>query len=162
MSLANVLVPIFAPVSPILRLFGPNSIMLISAILFQLARDASTFPASFIIETLNLPWVCRPQRVVHSVVANRVLLLIFKQKSASNMTNRVPRRGQAGGGTEMPYFRSYEDEGYSANLTIRSPHSLGIPSSNTAPSQVQVDSIIEVNPTERETVITRYEGAFAY
>lgn len=76
------------------------------------------------------------------------------------MTNRVPRRGHAGAGTEMPYFRSYEDEGYSANLTIRSPHSLGIPSSNTAPSQV--DSIIEVNPTERETVITRHEGAFAY
>jgi hypothetical protein len=76
------------------------------------------------------------------------------------MTNRVPRRGHMGADTEeAPYFRSYEDEGYSANLTIVSPHSLGIPSSNTAPSQV--DSI-EVDPTERETVIRRHQGAFAY
>lgn len=71
------------------------------------------------------------------------------------MTNRVPRRGHTGT-EEAPYFRSYEEEEYSANLTIISPHSLGIPSSNTAPSQV--DPIIEVDPTERET----HRGAFAY
>jgi len=75
------------------------------------------------------------------------------------MTNRVPRRGHAGVGTEeVPYFRSYEDEGYSVNLTIVSPRSLGIPSSNTAPSQV--DSLMDVYPTERGT--TRREVAFAY
>ena len=75
------------------------------------------------------------------------------------MTNRVPRRGHAGVGVEqVPYFRSYEDEGYSANLTIISPRSFGIPSSNIAPSQV--DSTEEVYPTQRET--TRHEMAFAY
>ncbi|KIM37494.1 hypothetical protein M413DRAFT_448541 [Hebeloma cylindrosporum] len=123
-SLANVLVPIFAP-----RFFSN--------------------------------WLATPQRVVHSVVANRVLLLIFKQKSTSNMTNRVPRRGHTGGAEEAPYFRSYEDEGYSANLTIVSPLSLGFPSSDTTPSHVD-SSVIEVDPAERETVIRGHQGAFAY
>ena len=88
-------------------------------------------------------------------MANRVLLLIFKQKSGSNMTNRLPRRGNhghTGVGTEAPYFRSFEDEEYSANLTIISPHSMGIVST---PSQVD-SSVIEVDPTNREAVIRRH------
>ena len=95
---------------------------------------------------------------MHSVVANRVLLLIFKQKPGSNMTNRLPRRGNhghTGVGTEAPYFRSFEDEEYSANLTIISPRSMGIVSSNTTLSQVD-SSVIEVDPTNKETAIRRH------
>ena len=72
------------------------------------------------------------------------------------MTNHVPCQGHIGTG-EALYFQSYEDEGYSMNLTIVSPYSLGIPSSKTAPSQV-VHSIMNVDLTERET----HQGAFAY
>ncbi|KDR66170.1 hypothetical protein GALMADRAFT_259632 [Galerina marginata CBS 339.88] len=64
-------------------------------------------------------WLATPQRVMHSVLCNRVLLLILKQRSSSNMTNRVHRFGEEL--TKDPVFESFVDEGVSANMTIVGP-----------------------------------------
>jgi len=64
-------------------------------------------------------WLATPQRVMHSVLCNRVLLLILKQRSSSNMTNRVHRFGEAL--PKVPVFESFVDEGVSANMTIVAP-----------------------------------------
>ncbi|KAF9005237.1 hypothetical protein BDQ17DRAFT_1354096 [Cyathus striatus] len=67
-------------------------------------------------------WLASPQRVLHSVLCNRVLLLILKQRSAANMTTRYPvTRDPIGTRPGMPMFTSFADEHTSAGLTIVGP-----------------------------------------
>ncbi|KAF8887025.1 hypothetical protein CPB84DRAFT_1787148 [Gymnopilus junonius] len=64
-------------------------------------------------------WLATPQRVMHSVLCNRVLLMILKQRSSSALTNRLrPFRETA---SSDPVFTSFVDEEISANITIASP-----------------------------------------
>ncbi|KAF8966819.1 hypothetical protein BDZ97DRAFT_1657186, partial [Flammula alnicola] len=70
-------------------------------------------------------WLATPQRVMHSVLGNRVLLLILKQRAASNMTNRIPNRGGPNLEYQLPVFMSFEDEVVSTNMTIACPGSMG-------------------------------------
>jgi len=79
-SIANVLVPIFAP-----RIFAN--------------------------------WLATPQRVMHSVLCNRVLLVILKQRSSSALTNRLRPESIS----SNPVFTSFVDEEISTNMTILSP-----------------------------------------
>lgn len=62
---------------------------------------------------------------MHSVLCNRVLLHIFKQRRSTNMANRIPRMRNPSSDTPSSYdsnlFESYEDEQLSANMIIRQP-----------------------------------------
>ncbi|KAF8193810.1 hypothetical protein BJ912DRAFT_960577 [Pholiota molesta] len=53
-----------------------------------------------------------PQRVLHSILSNRVLLLILKQKAAANMTNRA---------SNGSVFASFDDSRLSTHMTIAEP-----------------------------------------
>lgn len=60
-----------------------------------------------------------PQRVLHSVLCNRVLLLILRQRSSANMTARIPVGGA--GANQSAIFTSFIDDEVSANLTFTTP-----------------------------------------
>uniref|UniRef100_A0A8H8CFU3 DUF6533 domain-containing protein n=1 Tax=Psilocybe cubensis TaxID=181762 RepID=A0A8H8CFU3_PSICU len=69
-------------------------------------------------------WLATPQRVMHSVLCNRVLLHIFKQRQASVMVNRLPRMQNSSADTPSSYdvFESYySDERLSTNIIIAQP-----------------------------------------
>jgi hypothetical protein len=50
--------------------------------------------------------------VLHSILSNRVLLLILKQKAAANMTNRA---------SNGSVFASFDDSRLSTHMTIAEP-----------------------------------------
>jgi len=62
-------------------------------------------------------WLATPQRVMHSVLCNRVLLMILKQRSSSALTNRLRPETIS----SDPVFTSFVDEEISTNMTILSP-----------------------------------------
>jgi len=63
-------------------------------------------------------WLATPQRVLHSVLCNRVLLLILRQRSSANMATRIPRGDEA---NQSAIFTSFIDDEVSANLTFTTP-----------------------------------------
>lgn len=64
-------------------------------------------------------WLASPQRVLHSVLCNRVLLLILRQRSSANMTARIRVRGDEA--NQSAIFTSFIDDEVSANLTFTTP-----------------------------------------
>jgi len=57
-------------------------------------------------------WLATPQRVMHSVLTTRVLLLILQQRTAAGMTNRAPAD---------PHFVTFDDAGVSTEISIAEP-----------------------------------------
>ncbi|KAG6841644.1 hypothetical protein C0991_008629 [Blastosporella zonata] len=58
-----------------------------------------------------------PQRVIHSILCTRVLLLILRQRSASTMTNRLPGAGD-GFGSDPVLMSDMEDDDTTASMEI--------------------------------------------
>ncbi|TFK35846.1 hypothetical protein BDQ12DRAFT_687662 [Crucibulum laeve] len=100
-------------------------------------------------------WLATPQRVLHSVLCNRVLLLILRQRSASNMTTRLPMRpGGSSSRPQTPIFTSFDDDAVSANMTIVGPPSGAFRRSSYSP-----------DPTEqplRYSVHSLHSQAYSY
>ncbi|KAF8152304.1 hypothetical protein B0H34DRAFT_112122 [Crassisporium funariophilum] len=130
-SIANVLVPILAPVRPNSNEFPEN----LKYFLFCFVKR------------IFANWLATPQRVLHSVLCNRVLLLILKQRSASNMTARLPVRDARGQNyLRDPIFTSFIDDGISANLTVISPSSGTHSTLSAGTSQIPTLSQLEQIP----------------
>jgi len=56
---------------------------------YILAISLANIIVPFVAPTVFANWLASPQRVVHSILCNRVLFLIFRQRSVSSMTNRL-------------------------------------------------------------------------